>query len=290
MGKKDFERNNDSTDKCAGATDAVETDLCAQGGIREDFNRSEEDGCKTDATVAATGDTESRDTSLTGTSCLLPKEDEISKSNVDVFPAKKSKNEKKSALRTVTSWTVFAILICACILVAYGNIKYSHPYEIYGNSMLPNYKHSDMIFLGNEEIDYNSVIIFDASEYSDNEITWIKRVVAFGGDSLWINDGYVNVKSKNDSWTITTVEGKAVDKINEKGVLDGATEENPFVVPVGHVFFMGDNRNVSKDCREINSQSINKIIGVVGGNIPEWYAFILRAKETILEKMGCAKP
>lgn len=121
----------------------------------------------------------------------------------------------------------------------------------------------------------------------------IKRVIAFGGDKLWVEEkdgNYVLVietpqgEIREDYYTVNGqpvvfhdahgnldesnpvyVPYVAGDYKNRLGVLSGTTKENPFVVREGRFFYMGDHRLVSSDSRspEIADVPLDRIIGVI---------------------------
>lgn len=82
-----------------------------------------------------------------------------------------------------------------------------------------------------------------------NEHMWIKRVIGLPGDMLEFNDGYVYRNS---------------EKLDESYIMGQMREGfEPVVVPEGHVFIMGDNRNRSSDSRQIGPLPVENIQGRV---------------------------
>lgn len=82
---------------------------------------------------------------------------------------------------------------------------------------------------------------------------WVKRVIATEGQTVEIRDGLVYVDN---------------ELLNEPYLREGTVTlphltENPFEVPEGHVFVMGDNRQNSRDSRYIGSVDVRQIIGHV---------------------------
>ena len=79
----------------------------------------------------------------------------------------------------------------------------------------------------------------------------VKRVVAVGGDSVGIEDGLLVVNG-------ATVVEKYIDNENMDGFYFG-----PDVVPPGHVFLLGDNRDTSEDSRAFGPVAVDDIDGRV---------------------------
>ena len=121
----------------------------------------------------------------------------------------------------------------------------------------------------------------------------IKRVIALSGDKLWLEekDGnhvlviqtpeaelredYYMIPGTNEPALFHDASGSGSNRVSvpyidvkgefglTQGVLTGATKENPFVVGEGNFFFMGDNRLVSHDSRDLGDLPLSYIIGVV---------------------------
>jgi signal peptidase I len=77
---------------------------------------------------------------------------------------------------------------------------------------------------------------------------FIKRVVAVGGDTIEVRDGYLYVNGVR----------QAEDYIKEHPIV-GDYERT--VVPEGYVWAMGDNRNNSGDSRVFGPVSLDAIMG-----------------------------
>jgi signal peptidase I len=81
--------------------------------------------------------------------------------------------------------------------------------------------------------------------------TFIKRVVALGGDTVAIRDGHVirNGRAAREPFTA------------DCGGMDGCDFAQEITVPKGYVFLMGDNRGASLDSRFWGPVPVSWIIG-----------------------------
>jgi signal peptidase I len=122
-----------------------------------------------------------------------------------------------------------------------------HPYIISGSSMEPTFHDNQLVLCDkikeNDEISYGDIVVL-----KDN--TWwrylIKRVVALPGDEVDIKDGFLYVNGELSDYQF--------DYIKEIGSLS-----YPLELASGEYFCMGDNRNDSRDCRDIGPVTKNNI-------------------------------
>lgn len=132
------------------------------------------------------------------------------------------------------------------------------PYQVNGDSMLPNFHDGEyiltnLITLRLNDIEKGEVIVFKAPNNHDKD--YIKRVIATEGDTVRIENGnvYVNGMLVNEGEYLPT---------------DFRTSNGPFLregqevtVPVDQYFVLGDNRDFSSDSREWGFVSRDEIIG-----------------------------
>ena len=186
-------------------------------------------------------------------------------------------------------WIIVGILAFCCVMLIYGMIEYSDSYVVSGNSMTITvtagegadqtteyygYVNGSYVYTKQEQAGRGDVVIL----YRDGSNYLIKRIIGLAGDSIWLEDGYVWVKtSEGDKYVITEEEGAELSRIekNREGNLAGTSEEDPFIVPEGCIYYMGDNRNNSTDSRQTGAVPENRIISKVKGFVPQWYIFVL---------------
>jgi len=187
-------------------------------------------------------------------------------------------------LLEIFEWTKTLVFVfCITILI---NVFIFEPYTVSGSSMEPTFQgadplsqfqdhHADRVFLFKlphvlgMDVNREDVVIIDSrvdrkrtlkDEFLDNflisllrgqknENFWIKRVIGKEGDVLEYKEGKVYRNG---------------EELIEPYVKEEMVE--PFdkvVVPAGHVFVMGDNRNVSRDSRAIGSIPVENVRGKV---------------------------
>ncbi|MCE5235979.1 MAG: signal peptidase I [Clostridiaceae bacterium] len=114
------------------------------------------------------------------------------------------------------------------------------PIRVDGPSMEPTLFNDEQMFV--EKCSYwfrtpergEIVIVY----YPGYTIPAVKRVIALPGETVAVTDGAVYING---------------EKLDESAYWDGYVLDGiwPFTVPEGSIFVMGDNRNVSKDSRNL---------------------------------------
>jgi len=95
------------------------------------------------------------------------------------------------------------------------------------------------------------VVVFRGSD--DPATLYVKRVIGMPGDEVLIVDGRVYINGSTEPLRDDFVRGELFGNFG------------PYVVPIGHVFVLGDNRGNSRDSRHWNNTFVNhcQILGRV---------------------------
>ena len=189
-----------------------------------------------------------------------------------------SRKKKKSPVGSLVELVVtIAVAVGLAILIQAFIVK---PYRIPSSSMVPTLIPGQRV-LTNRLVNHPSVgdiVVFHpprGADFSDpvcanpaqggghpqacdvhtpqqSTQTFIKRVVAGPGDTIFIHNGHVyrNGVKENDSY------------INPCGVDSSCNFPKPIKIPPGQYFMMGDNRGLSDDSRFWGPVPDNWIIGV----------------------------
>ena len=145
--------------------------------------------------------------------------------------------------------------------------KYSYGYSKHSFPFSPPILSKRIFFNSPERGD---VIVFKTP--ADNRTDYIKRLIGLPGDqvqfidsNLYINNSEV-LKSRNSKNDIIFCGGKKINVFTFEEILPNGKKHltvylkdysfqssDPFIVPQDHYFFLGDNRDCSKDSRFLTS-------------------------------------
>lgn len=178
--------------------------------------------------------------------------------------------------KEILSWV--GHILAAVVLALLINIFVLQPTQVQGSSMENTLHQNDKVMVNKllhtfkYEPSYGDIVIIDSRvdrdrkfldditdslKYNaityrffnvDEEIFWIKRVIGKPGDKLTFKEGKVH---RN---------GEALDEPYTKEPMMYTSEEE-ITVPEGHVFVMGDNRNGSRDSRDIGFVPLDHVMG-----------------------------
>lgn len=183
---------------------------------------------------------------------------------------------KKPFKQEVCEWggTLVIALIIACLVRTFV----FEPVRVDGDSMYPTLRHDEFMYvskldygtsfigipftgigkyvtLGGEPELFDVVVCNYPDRLDDNgsRLNFVKRVVGLPGDTVTIRGGYLLVNGV---------------KYEEKFLHERMDQDfGPYIVPEGHYFLMGDNRNSSNDSRNaaVGAVARDMIVGKVEG-------------------------
>ena len=157
--------------------------------------------------------------------------------------------KRRGALGMVIEVVVIvAAAFAIALLVQWLLVK---PFTIHQVSMQPTLMEGDRILINRLTYHFRDprsgdVVVFDSPINESEDL--VKRVVAVEGDEVAIQDGslFVNGVAQEEPYLLEQ---------------DFQGEEGETVVPAGHLFVLGDNRNNSGDSRIFGPIPADSIIG-----------------------------
>jgi signal peptidase I len=170
--------------------------------------------------------------------------------------------------RAILAWTLTALLAvgCAWLVQAYLVKSYRIPSDSMANTLVPHQRVLvDRLIYRFRSVHRGDIIVFRSAALG-NEVL-IKRVVGLPGDLLALRSGrlYVNGVQASDSF-VDKVDGVA--EPTQPAYASSAGDPSapwslaqPYRVPAGRYFVMGDNRTDSDDSRYWGTVPQSAIIG-----------------------------
>lgn len=164
--------------------------------------------------------------------------------------------------KELRDWVV-AILIAAALAFVIREFVFTLV-KVQGESMDPTLQNEDRLYLN--RLFYTpkkgDVIVFKPA--SDPKRPYVKRVIATEGDTIYIDfetgDVYVNNILIDEPYIAEKTElmGSYILSLISKGEY---SKDMPIVIQPGYIFVMGDNRNNSKDSRELGQIPLDEVMG-----------------------------
>src|SRR5271154_1404648 len=160
------------------------------------------------------------------------------------------REETKSHWYTVKHW--LRDLMLSAAISAFVILFLYQPVKVEGTSMLPSLEDQERLFINKfvyrwEAIERGDVVVFRYPR--DMTKSYIKRVIAVGGDKVSINEGvvYVNGRAQHEVYV-------PPEYADEKSMAE-------IKVPADKFFVMGDHRSMSSDSRDFGAVDRGLITG-----------------------------
>lgn len=150
-------------------------------------------------------------------------------------------------------------LSVALIVLVLVNTFFLRLSSVSGSSMYPTLEHMDQILL--QIAGYNTErnpasrgdIVVVISEDYGRDTPLVKRIIGVAGDRIDItSDGYITVNG------VVQQEDYISEPISPE---ERGSVAYPYTVTPGHVFVVGDNRNLSHDSRKLGELACEDIVG-----------------------------
>jgi signal peptidase I len=165
----------------------------------------------------------------------------------------------------------YAAVVAAAVLVALAFQAWLlKPYRIPSGSMLDTLRPGDRVLVNRmvyhlREPQRGDIIVFRYPE--DPDVVFIKRVVGVPGDVLEVRDGhlYVNRRKAAEPYVHRTA-GRADPTVAQAAIAGSTLHDpwslaEPYRIPAGNYFVMGDNRTDSDDSRDWGTVPRTAIVG-----------------------------
>lgn len=167
----------------------------------------------------------------------------------------------RSALKGIVEWVaVLAVAIIASLLIRAFVVS---PFVVPTGSMEPTIMVGDNVLAQKVTLEMGmdvkagDIVVFRNPDGTSDHDVLVKRVVAIGGQTVELKDGYVYVDGVRRDEPFT--QGKSYPLDSQA---PGVSVSFPYTVPAGSVWVMGDNRENSSDSRYFGSVPEGDLIGV----------------------------
>ncbi len=211
---------------------------------------------------------------------------EISQTPETAVQEKKDKKDRKKEKRTVgqeiLSW-VLTILVAVVAALVIRSVIFE-PVRVDGSSMDDTLADGEIMFVS--KYDYSSTWLclpWQSTQAKENapritlggnpkrfdvvicrypnrgDTNFVKRVIGLPGDTIRLEDGYLYIKAAGEDEETRYDEPYISDEYRT-GRLNSF---EPYTVPEGKYFVMGDHRNNSNDSRSVGPIDRNMIVGHV---------------------------
>ena len=163
---------------------------------------------------------------------------------------------KGNRLEEAVNFIAILMIVLMSIILLLNTLVFMRV-KVSGPSMENTLQTGDFLFVNKlGKADYGDIIVVQAN----NKLV-IKRLIAKGGDCVKIEDGNVFVKYFGEEEFTRLVEPytkQGITTVEPEASTEWELKEN-------EIFYLGDNRYESSDCRDYGPINEKNIVGVVTG-------------------------
>ena len=182
--------------------------------------------------------------------------------NTESSPEETPEKEKVNWVKELRDW-VISIGVAVLVALLIHNFVFTLV-NVKGASMEPTLHEGDRMYVNRlfYKPEKGDVIIFRPA--TDPKRPYVKRVIATEGDTVYIDfsngNVYVNDKLLKEPYIKekTRNSDAYIEKLRARGEY---SKDKPIVIQPGYIFVMGDNRNNSKDSRNLGPIPVDELIG-----------------------------
>ena len=166
-----------------------------------------------------------------------------------------------------TSSVILAVVLALLAVILCADIWFSLTYRLIivdGRSMEDTLFSGDALYVEKGALpERGDIVVIDVTDHPDlfshssgEERYIIKRVIALEGDEVYSENGTVYLKQAGEEQFAPLQEDYAIGRTGDF---------SPVTVGEGEMFFLGDNRSVSKDSRLVGCLPLSDLVGVAPG-------------------------
>ena len=206
-------------------------------------------------------------------------------------------HKRKRRCRGIILNVIIIVLVVLILFQIVFSLTYTRVYVIQ-DSMLPTLNGAerdgvsggDYVLIYDGSPDYGKIVVVKRYDNSTGESkTLIKRVIALGGDTVYLDHGKLYIKYKGTDDFVLVEESYVTDEKNNPDEpyntfpqkTDGSLDVTGHTVADGYMFLLGDNRNISVDSRaSYGDFSVDELVGIVSDwsvsckdFLTSWYTF-----------------
>lgn len=163
-----------------------------------------------------------------------------------------------------TSSVILAVVLALLAVILCADIWFSLTYRLIivdGRSMEDTLFSGDALYVEKgAPPERGDIVVIDVTDHPDlfshssgEERYIIKRVIALEGDEVYSENGSVYLKRAGEEQFAALQEDYAIGRTGDF---------SPVTVGEGEMFFLGDNRSVSKDSRLVGCLPLSDLVGV----------------------------